>query len=327
MSAQPHDAYVKATFSKVRNARGELRAALPPSVRALVDWRTLKVETGSFVDATLRSRFTDLLFSARIAGRDARIYMLFEHQSTHDPLLVFRVLAYEVRVWEAWLARHPRAKRLPPIVPVVLAQVRGKWRASKLFIELIQFADAAEREALTPFMPRLEVRVDDLALLGDEQLRARAMSAGAKLALASLREMRRRRAPDAIERRLGPWVGSIPATREGTDDLRAFAQYIWAARPEMTKARLGRLVARGAPRGEDVVMTTARQLLAKGKAEGKAEGRREALAEMLIKLLTRRFGKVPERMREKIIAADARTLARWGERVLTAPSLAAVLDD
>ena len=59
MPSHSHDAYVKSTFSKVRNARGELRAVLPSPVRALVDWRTLKVESGSFVDAALRSNLAN----------------------------------------------------------------------------------------------------------------------------------------------------------------------------------------------------------------------------------------------------------------------------
>ena len=78
-------------------------------------------------------------------------------------------------------------------------------------------------------------------------------------------------------------------------------------------------------------MTTARQLKAEGKAEGraegKAEGRREAMAEMLVKQVRLRFKSVPERAVEKILAADARTLDRWAERVLTARSVAAVIAD
>jgi hypothetical protein len=119
------------------------------------------------------------------------------------------------------------------------------------------------------------------------------------------------------------WVEPIPATRDGTDDLRSFAEYVWRVSPEMTTARLKRLVASSGSRAEDVVMTTARQLIAKGRAEGKAEGK----AEMLVKQLRLRFGTVPERAREKILAADARTLDRWAERVLTAKSVAAVLAD
>ena len=68
------------------------------------------------MDAALRSRLTDLLFSVKLAGRDARLYLLFEHQSEEDPLLPFRVLTYEVRIWEAWRRKHRKARKLPPII-------------------------------------------------------------------------------------------------------------------------------------------------------------------------------------------------------------------
>jgi predicted transposase/invertase (TIGR01784 family) len=126
MPASPHDALFKQTFTDLDNARGELRAALPDEVVALIDWSTLQVETGSFVDAALRSRFTDLLFSVKLAGRDARIYVLFEHTSKQDRWLPFRVLTYEVRIWEAWRRKHKKGKKLPPIVPVAARPI-ANW--------------------------------------------------------------------------------------------------------------------------------------------------------------------------------------------------------
>lgn len=42
---------------------------------------------GSFVDATLRWRHTDLLFQAPLDGRAAFVYVLVEHQSRTDPVI------------------------------------------------------------------------------------------------------------------------------------------------------------------------------------------------------------------------------------------------
>jgi hypothetical protein len=44
-------------------------------------------------------------------------------------------------------------------------------------------------------------------------------------------------------------------------------------------------------------------------------------------LLDARFGAVPATVRERILAAGNPTLARWSLRVLTAPTLDAVLED
>jgi len=66
--------------------------------------------------------------------------------------------------------------------------------------------------------------------------------------------------------------------------------------------------------------------LRKVRAEGRAEGHREGEAEMLLRLLRLRFGPLSMEVTARVTAADAETLLRWSERVLSAPTLDAVLD-
>jgi hypothetical protein len=61
------------------------------------------------------------------------------------------------------------------------------------------------------------------------------------------------------------------------------------------------------------------------KREGRAEGRVEGGARMLLGLLAARFGAVPAEAKARVLAATEPTLARWSLRVLTAPTLEAVL--
>ncbi len=60
------------------------------------------------------------------------------------------------------------------------------------------------------------------------------------------------------------------------------------------------------------------------RAEGHAEGRREGEAEVLLRQLRVRFGALPEDVTARIKAADAETLLRWSERILSASTLDAV---
>jgi len=60
------------------------------------------------------------------------------------------------------------------------------------------------------------------------------------------------------------------------------------------------------------------------RAEGHAEGRREGEAEVLLRQLRLRFGALPEDVTARIKAADAETLLRWSERILSASTLDAV---
>jgi hypothetical protein len=321
MPASPHDALFKQTFTDLDNARGELRAALPDEVVALIDWSTLQVETGSFVDAALRSRFTDLLFSVNLAGRDARIYVLFEHTSKQDRWLPFRVLTYEVRIWEAWRRKHRKAKKLPPIVPVVLAQVKGELKARTLE-EIIDFADG-ERVVLGPWLPQLSLVVDDLDALTDAALEKREMPPAARLALAALQHVRGKLTLDELIARLERWIEALPVDERGTEAIASLIEYIQSLRPEANLERLRAAVAKARPGVEDRMMTTLREL----KEQGRAEGEAQALARVLLKQLTQRFTTVPDNARQKIAAANTATLERWIERVVAATTIESVLAD
>jgi predicted transposase/invertase (TIGR01784 family) len=79
--AQPHDALFKQTFSQVAHAAAELRAVLPPTLVREIDFSTLELCSGSYVDQALLGSQSDLLFSAKVAGKPALLYLLFEHQS------------------------------------------------------------------------------------------------------------------------------------------------------------------------------------------------------------------------------------------------------
>jgi hypothetical protein len=65
-----------------------------------------------FVDATLQWRHSHPLFTVPLAGREALVYVLVEHQSSGDPLMPFRMLRYMVRIWDRYLTEHPGAARL-----------------------------------------------------------------------------------------------------------------------------------------------------------------------------------------------------------------------
>ncbi|MFZ1574966.1 MAG: transposase, partial [Chromatiaceae bacterium] len=58
---------------------------------------------------------------------------------------------------------------------------------------------------------------------------------------------------------------------------------------------------------------------------GRQEGRKQGEAAMLLRLIALKFGPPDADIRRRIEAADADTLLRWSERMLTAPTLDAVL--
>ena len=83
---------IELLFSNPENAASELRLVLPAPLSAAIEWSTLELCPGSFVDPRLSQQHTDLLFKVRYAGHDAHLYVLFEHQSTEDSLMPSRIL-------------------------------------------------------------------------------------------------------------------------------------------------------------------------------------------------------------------------------------------
>jgi predicted transposase/invertase (TIGR01784 family) len=117
MAQTPHDALFKATFSQPEHAAGLLAGLLAPEVAGRIDWSTLCRLPGSFVDAQLAQRHSDLLFSVRLTGGRTALLYLVEHQSEPDPWMALRLFGYIDRIWQGWRKDHPDNDRLPAVVP------------------------------------------------------------------------------------------------------------------------------------------------------------------------------------------------------------------
>jgi len=85
--SQPHDALFRWAFSQHRHAVGLLKACLPTEMTATTTWSTLRLESGTHVDRSLRRRHCDLVFSARMRGKPVFFYVLVEQQRNVEPLM------------------------------------------------------------------------------------------------------------------------------------------------------------------------------------------------------------------------------------------------
>lgn len=126
MTRNPHDALFKAVCQHPENAAAELEHILRPELAAAVEWSTLALQSGSYVNPQLADRHSDLLFAARAKSSGLRllVYLLFEHQSSNDPAMALRLLEYMVAIWDRFYGDHP-GQALPVILPAVLARVPG----------------------------------------------------------------------------------------------------------------------------------------------------------------------------------------------------------
>jgi hypothetical protein len=334
---QPHDALFKRTFSEPEHAAAELRAVLPVELVSRIDFSTLTLCPGSYIDETLAGSQSDLLFSARLSGKPALLYVLFEHQSSPDKLLPLRLLRYVVRI----LQRHvDEAKNagdalpLPVVVPVVLHHGAAGWSVATRLEDLFD-RQTVEEAGLAEFIPRLSFVLDDLSHLTDDALERRMLGLVARLTLWLLRDAR---SPARLAKSGPRWAGPMASLLGAPNGWEAFAtlfRYVSVVADDAAAILLSNAIEAAEPEAKEPIMTLAEKWKAegkaegeaKGKAEGEAKGKAEGKAETLRKQLTLKFGKPTEAAAHRIANGSEADLDRWLERVLTADSLDAVIGD
>ena len=227
------------------------------------------------------------------------------------------MLRYNVRIWEDFLKKHPEAKHLPVIVPMVLHHGKDGWTTSRQMLDLFDVKEPL-RSVLVPYLPDFTFVLDDLALKSDEELRGRAMTAFARLALWFLRDARQ----GTLLEHWKAWASVLlellthPTGLKALELLLRYFSYV-AAAPAPEKLRNKLLLELG-PKAEEVFMT----YVEIWKAEGEAKGRTEGEAKGVLTVLRARGLTVDDATRDRVLACrDLPTLERWHVNAVTATSV------
>ncbi|WGM09038.1 Rpn family recombination-promoting nuclease/putative transposase [Arsenophonus nasoniae] len=113
----PHDAIFKQFLSEKETAKDFFDIWLPDEIKALCDLESLKVESGSFIDAGMKNYQSDILYSVNTQQGQGYVYLLIEHQSTPDKLIAWRLMRYSLAAMQKHLeAGH---KQLPLVFPIL----------------------------------------------------------------------------------------------------------------------------------------------------------------------------------------------------------------
>jgi hypothetical protein len=176
----PHDAYAQSVFRELPQARAFFRNYLPADVAALFDWRTLRLETASFVSDELQRNFADLRFTIRLVGDVVarRITLLFEHK--------YRPIYTTTRQLHRYISRQfeqtPGSDPLPSILTVVLLQ-SGTWNRSRTLSSEYDLPEPA-RQILAPYLVDFRMVMVELGPLDESGLKG---TEAGRLALALLK--------------------------------------------------------------------------------------------------------------------------------------------
>jgi predicted transposase/invertase (TIGR01784 family) len=319
MSTTRHDALFKAVFGQPEHARGALRAVVPAAMAEALDWSTLALQPGSFVDPGLNPSHTDLLYAAAWrSGAAAPAYVLFEHQSSHDRWMPLRLLRYMVRIWEHWLKDHEHAEVLPAIVPVVLYHGDERWSAPQAFDALLDVPEVI-RPALTEYVVRFAYVLDHLTEIPDDRLRTRSPTTA--LVDLCLKHAWRGAPFVAILSQSGDLMREARRTHEGREAFRFVVSYICVVNDAKHRQALTAVLEREiGPEAKDIIMTIGEQFIEQGIQQGERR--------LLLHQLRKRFGaQVNADTELRLASATPEQIALWADRVLSAATLAELFAD
>jgi predicted transposase/invertase (TIGR01784 family) len=164
-------------MQEIHIAKDFFKAHLPKELQTIMNWNSLQLQPGSFIDTDYASAYTDVLYRVNIDSKPSYLYLLAEHQSTPDELMPLRLWRYMCRIWDQHSKQEGKKKgKLPLIYPVTL--YHGKQTPYPYlmdFFDLFDKPSQAKSLLLKPF------RLIDLTTTEDDILTKHSYAAAMEL--------------------------------------------------------------------------------------------------------------------------------------------------
>jgi predicted transposase/invertase (TIGR01784 family) len=326
-----HDASYKLLFSHARMMEDLLQGFVRETGVRDVDFTTLERVSDSHISDDLRSRRDDLIWRVRWGADWLYIYLLLEFQSTVDQYMAARLLVYVGLLYQALIraGQLPASGKLPPVIPIVLYNGRGRWTAPRDIADLLE----PFPESVRQYSPRLRYVLLDEGRYTEHEL------ALLRNLVAALFRLENSREPEDVQRVLGALIDWLRAPQD--DSLRR-AFTVWLRRvllparlPGVEIPDIDDLVEMHTMLAERVVEWTQRwkeQGLQEGRQEGRQEGLQQGLQQgqlqearaMVLEAITAHFGEAPDDITAAVQQIDNReTLHALLRQAITCPTLMA----
>lgn len=326
-----HDTGYKYLFSHADLVRELLEVFAPPGVSELLDYSSLRRETGSFITPAMKKREDDVVWSIELKGQRIYLYLLLEFQSSIDRGMPVRMMQYVAALYDH-LVRSKAidlAQGLPPVLPIVLYNGDTRWNHSPELFDLIQPHPAV----LTEFQPKLKF------WLLDEGKFSPAYLEGLHRVMAAIFLVERTgESLEAVKqaiRHFGQTVANSPSKK--TIDKVMMQWLLFRLNSKLPGLHLPEVddILKGTEMLETNIERMMKNAVAEGvllgKLEGKLEGERDGIRKgestLLERQIAKRFGPISENTRLRLKTATAEQLETWAEHILDAVTLADVFGD
>lgn len=262
-------------------------------------------------------------------GADIYLYLMLEFQSQSDSWMAVRTLVYQGLLWQQIIAekRLKPGDRLPPLLLLVLYNGGPRWSAETDIAALVALPKGSP---LRYWQPQARYHLLDMGGAAGE-VAARKQSLAALLV-----RLEQRHEPETLVPLIDAVIHWFRAHPDYDGLRRLFTELVAnaidgtgvpLAIPDDLREMRTMLATLGKTWREEWTAEGVAKGRAEGLAEGRVEGRQMAQSDILVRHLERRFGPVPQDLRQRIDSADSATLDRWLDRILDAPTRDAVFDE
>jgi putative YhgA-like transposase len=206
------------------------------------------------------------------------------------------------------------------------------WTSARWFGDVLAVPPEV-RPVVARHLVQFEYLLNDLSEISDDELRARAMTAVAKLVTLCLKHART--SPDFMGI-LGRWIDVVREVVQAPNGLSALAQvlcYILRVSEHVKRDELKALLTHQiGPETEEAIVTAGQLLIDQGFQEGFQQGERAGFQQgeraTLLLLLRHRFGnQVDKHVEERVATASIERIETWTIRMLSAATLADLFDN
>ncbi|WP_456281861.1 Rpn family recombination-promoting nuclease/putative transposase [Cupriavidus sp. JZ107] len=335
--AHHHDASYKLLFAFREVVRDLIRDFISDPWLQTADFDSMEMVPTHHVSDGLRVGINDVVWRLRVPGQQQPVHLLIEFQSSHDPHMAARMLAY-VGMFYRDVSRRCRGKQwhqYPLVFPIVFYNGTARWRTPTDIAEMIPPVPGR----VGAHQPRLQYCLIDRTTYTDSELATQRNLVAVLMRLEQARTVEAVFAPlrlarelaqgnAALDTALSAWVAARAANFSAAAldlnevrnlmelDMELSAGYgKWARRLERDIKRKVTAEVNAELRAE---------IAAEVKAEIEAEVAARAEATLLITLLDQRFGPLPEDIVAKVLASSVEQIQDWARRVLYATSLGEV---
>ncbi len=297
----PHEGMFLKIFQNLDNARHFLKNHMSEELRKRFDLDTQRLEPATYIDRKLKKHYSDLVFSVRLVGykkQFAKIYLLFEHKSSPDPLTGVQILKYMALQWLELQEQHMLVDgKLPPIIPIVIYQGQEDDRnMCSSFHDLVEMPS----ESFKVYIPDFSFAFFNVRGMDEAKVQE-------KILLKFYVEI--------IKYQNDPSVKEIPPRlvrgllesldhRTALEYIDIFFRYLVKSTEHLTQEDYEKALELLPEGGETIMETLADQWLKEGEDRGvvlgREQGKIENAQQYILENLTERFGIVNQRLTDKV---------------------------